>query len=696
MVKLIPVLVSNSISRNIIPGILKAIERHAIIFDMDKIMDDAAKDLGVKSIRKVGKKIQITESDDNNEIVNSLAKEFLNEQVPPNYDPFARYGTGSKAEEEDLAYRREKGKQKAMPGRLTPDQEEEIAAARERGKQAELPGRLTNAEEEELAAAKERGKVSARPPDFASKEEELEWYRKKKRAEETGKRQAAAGDASVSIGQFDMKSLNLEPSWMKADLVDKNGVRYSTLVGVKAIPVVVKSDARLADLIMWDAQIGKIMRALVTFGRKIEGFFYRKWARLTNTRIGRIFSNDPGAISGNPYKDIVLKRTIISTKYVKNVYFVLNKSDLTKDFFNQAKKVRQLMNLGWQSFVVADDVNRTATFCMIKFRGMCSTIPYTMLYHTIDQAKIFEDLEDVRRSSASLFKVKKPMNKFLGEGMAQSKLDEFSAELFEEPKNIEFLNELDMLNEGFGQFVQKIIASPKAVLSRFIKGSLKLPSVGAEKLAKLGNKIDKDFHKSFKLAQKVVKNSLTVIKGQTLIDWIAMLTVVKGYSLKGGKGLVYGTREALKKLIPVLRRIGEKVKKEGSLKVPPEHLAEVVIAGSMVLVFAGFIGYVIIGSVRKSYEITRAFNQAFEGMYHYVKIYMIKLKSIYNHIGVEDPSAAAKGAEEGAKEIVRKTAETATEAGEQFQDVGGEWAMLISIVLLSIAGLLFYISNTGK
>ena len=75
MVKLIPVLVANSVSRNIVPGILKAIERHTMIYDMDMIMDQAAKSLGIRSKWRRNKKIQIYESDD--QLVNRELKNLL-------------------------------------------------------------------------------------------------------------------------------------------------------------------------------------------------------------------------------------------------------------------------------------------------------------------------------------------------------------------------------------------------------------------------------------------------------------------------------------------------------------------------------------------------------------------------------------------------------------------------------------------
>ena len=101
-----------------------------------------------------------------------------------------------------------------------------------------------------------------------------------------------------------------------------------------------------------------------------------------------------------------------------------------------------------------------------------------------------------------------------------------------------------MLNETFGQFAKKILSKPKAVFNRFIKGTIKIPSIPPERLAKFGNRVDNEFFKSYKLAQKVLQNSVNKVSDQQIIDWIALVSVIRGIALKSGKGLMYGTREA--------------------------------------------------------------------------------------------------------------------------------------------------------
>jgi hypothetical protein len=551
MVKLIPVLVANSVSRNIVPGILKAIERNVLIYDLDDILDQVRKDLGI-NIRKVGKKI-IVKEDEDQEMIHFLSREILHEADP--YDPYSRHQPGTKGKGQ---------KQAPVP---TTTRRPAFTPMDDAG---DDPSELETMRADATSAfAKEFGKGVAR--------KELD-----------------AKDATVTLGSFEMKAISLEPTWMKTDLITKTGERYSRLIGVKAIPVVVKSDAQLHDIIMWDAQIGRLMTLILTIGRKWQGFLYRLWART----IGKIISTDYEAITGNPYRDIVLRKWIIDAKYVNNVFFVLNRADLKADFFEKAKRVRKLMKLGWQSFVIADDVNRSVSFCMEDFRGMCSTLPYSMLYQSLDQAKVFDDLEDVRRSSASLFRTRRPFSKIIGEGLAQQKLEEFSAEIFDEKPEMELLNEIEIINENVGQFFKKIASNQKAAFTRFIRGNLKIPSLDANRVAKIGNKLDPEFYKSFELAKKVLANSIPELKkNERLIAWGAITIVAKGILMKGGQGLIYGTKQALKFLIPKLRQTMKKAS-TSTLKVPREHMFQVAFGTFMVMLISVGIGAAYIYSIK--------------------------------------------------------------------------------------------------
>ena len=560
MIKLYPVLVANSVSKNIIPGLLKAIERFALIYKLDEIADDARKSLRV-SLRKVGKKLVMKEETDQ-QLVNYLTNEILYEQNP-GYDPTARHGQGTKQSQRGtgqgpFSYVSGSGTQtgkKKTPMSQRQKQYQTQQQSVKVGDQnvnvnipAEVPKPVRSPEEERIAA----------------------------REKEAGRMAAQAGDATISIGQMDMKSISLEPTWMKVDTLTRGGNRISTVIGVKAVPVAVKSDAQLASLLMFDKQVGRLFHLVLRMGRYVSGILYRIYART----VQRIFDPDPAAISGNPYKDIVLKRTIIDKSNIRDIFLVLNQADLTEDFTVSAKGIRKLMNLGWQSFCVADDVNRRLTFCMKEFKGMCQYIPYTMLYHTLDQARVFEDLEDVRRSSTSLFKGKIPFKKLIGESIAKEKLDEFSVDIFPEPTtqaDIELLNEIAYIDENFASMAKRVTHAPKQFVSRVLKGTVKIPRIEMDKLLKVGKRIDPQFVKAHTLAKRVFTNSLKLKNiDPRYIDWAAFAIVIKAKASSTGKDLLEKTKDVLMAVIPTFRKVIRKAQ-ASTLNIPAEHRVEAAI-----------------------------------------------------------------------------------------------------------------------
>lgn len=553
MIKLYPVLVANSVSKNIVPGMLKAIERFALIYKLDKIAEDSRQKLGI-SLTKVGKKIVMKEETDEL-LVNYLTNEILFEGQ---YNPAARHRQGTKQSTTGQPFSYVSG-----PGTRTGSKRSKMS---QRQKQAQSQTVNVNL-----------------PPEAPKTPRDPEEERKMSYEKEMGKRMAQAEDATISIGQMDMKSLSLEPTWMKVDRVEKGGQRYTSIIGVKAVPMLVKSDASLASLLMFDRQVGNLMHLVIRTGRSITGFFYRLYART----LQKLIDPDPHTISGNPYKDIILKRTILSTNSVDDVFLVLNQADLSEEFAVSAKGIRKLQRLGWGSFCIADDVNRRLSFCMKEFQGMCQSIPYTMLYHTLEQAKVFEDLEDVRRTSASLFKAKIPFKKVIGESIAKQKLDEFSVDLFAEPTttyDIQLLNEITYIDENLATLAKKVVSTPKQFITRVFKGNIQIPQIGMDKLLKIGRKLDPQFIKSHQLATRVLKNSLKLDDGvnEAYIDWAAFAIVVRA-KISSGKDLMSKTKDVLMSVVPIFRKVIRKAK-ASTLNIPPEHRVEAGIG--LVTIFA--------------------------------------------------------------------------------------------------------------
>jgi hypothetical protein len=77
--------------------------------------------------------------------------------------------------------------------------------------------------------------------------------------------------------------------------------------------------------------------------------------------------------------------------------------------------------------MIADDVNKKVTFCMKEFGGVCSVVPYGFVYSSLgrDHSKVFEDLEDVKRSASPFFRMTARRTKVFGETVAYNQLTKY-------------------------------------------------------------------------------------------------------------------------------------------------------------------------------------------------------------------------------------------------------------------------------
>lgn len=332
MIVVYPMLVSKSVSKVAIPGIMKVLERYILIYELDQIISTARQSGGMMS----------------------------------------------------------KGQYKIKRGRLTfkegfdPEDVE--------------PGTKEKAEKKkaELEKAVDRAKIDKTEID------RQKWEAQKK-------------SAKVDVSFSDMQSLSLEPTYMKVDVQDKEGVARTELIGVKVVPVYIKSDEELVHLMLYDKHVGTIRKKVINVGRRIirriRHISDRLWSAVP------IFGGGRGSPSGDPRQDILMQRSA----FEKRLFVLINRINLDDEFFQSTNRINRLYNQGWCSFIIADDVNKIVSFCLKNMKGMCSMIHYSTMYNTLGHLKVFESLEDARRSSASLFKISKSEKKIFGESLANVK-----------------------------------------------------------------------------------------------------------------------------------------------------------------------------------------------------------------------------------------------------------------------------------
>lgn len=246
---------------------------------------------------------------------------------------------------------------------------------------------------------------------------------------EDAEREQKAKSATVRIGDTDMKSISLEPTWINVDL-QVGAFRRTAVIGVKVIPAIAKSDEQLSNVLMYDRGANFAHRMAIKFGRwavnQVLRGFEKAWAIATfrgqNVKAGKY-----GSVTGDVRKDILQNRTIysINPKRKSSVFVCLSSHDVSDDFFNSAGGVASLFKMGWTSIIIADDVNRVAHFCMEEYKGQCVSIPYAILYNTFSSMQVYDSLSDAKKSAGALFKTRFRVAKITSNLLAKRKLAKY-------------------------------------------------------------------------------------------------------------------------------------------------------------------------------------------------------------------------------------------------------------------------------
>lgn len=230
------------------------------------------------------------------------------------------------------------------------------------------------------------------------KRERQKWKAEKKKSKEDKKSKAA----KVSVRASD-RTISLEPSWVEVH-TDDMGTQF---VGVKVVPYRVNSDVKLSHLLMHDMKLRDLDVLTLSLGRKLLGKILR-------------ISRPGGTVTGDPKRDIIYR----TTGQQGETFVALEKNnDIDEYFLQNTNRINRLFKLGWGNFVIADDALQIAHFCMRANKGICQSMNYRMMYKTLGQSGVYEDLEDARKQNSSLFKMKKTrFSKLLGESKTEEKL----------------------------------------------------------------------------------------------------------------------------------------------------------------------------------------------------------------------------------------------------------------------------------
>ena len=385
MIVVYPMMVSNAVSENTLPAIGKMLEHYIMVYMQNDVIntvnDKARQAANVKLRYKIKGKKWIGESIDLDEAWGDRKDE---------------YEKGKKKIEDAREKARAAGRKTGdvlSPGQKKRRDENKTKRERDRDERAAEKYKNMKPEEREKALDDEakRGRDSAKHKSGQEKNQ---------REKEKWELEKAKGE-KVSIKVSD-KSISIEPTYMSVE-TDKHGTQF---IGVKVVPYRVVSDAKLGHLIMHDMKVKGLTTLTIPLGRKIMGAMLR----LTNR----------GPVSGDPKKDIIYR----TTGHKGETFVVLEKNhDIDETFLRNTSRINRLFKMGWGNFVLADDTLGLAYFCLRAHKGICQGLSYRMMYKTLGQSGVYEDMEDLRKQNSSLFKVgAKKFSKLLGEAKSDEKL----------------------------------------------------------------------------------------------------------------------------------------------------------------------------------------------------------------------------------------------------------------------------------
>lgn len=194
------------------------------------------------------------------------------------------------------------------------------------------------------------------------------------------------------------RSMNLEPTWVKVHTKDNVERR----LGIKVIPMMIEG-FNIKHAV--SADMGKYF--LNTFIAGIGRLIMRKMYSIVDK--WTMYGNRP---RGDIRHDVFYART----GHDGQPFILLDKNeDIPSLFFSQPQNILKLWRLSWGNIIIADDVQKMVMFCMKKYKGMCSNFSYSMIYsQNQEMARVFDDMEDARKATSSLFKFNKKITSIGG------------------------------------------------------------------------------------------------------------------------------------------------------------------------------------------------------------------------------------------------------------------------------------------
>lgn len=410
MIITFPMLVSQAVSPIAVPAISKTLEIYLVGNNMDYIMSQP---LVINQLKRNYKK-DIDNFDfkiKKGKFVLEHRSEVLDEGIRDQTDP----GTKEKEEQkrldrewEDLTKREKDLETKTQ--RLEDaikKAELELMRAKSDESKTEISKRKQELEDEKFKHQKIRDDVKDKQEEIKKKEEQLQ-----KALEKREEKRKSKTLSSAKIEMTDEKSISLQPTYAKIEVVLESGEKKYMMIGIKVLPYRVISEERLSTLIVNDIRLTGIASIITKLGRGLMRYLYGQY-----NKVKKFFRVDI-IPTGDPRQDIILGRA----GFEGTGFVLLSKNeDIDQYLLNNISKMHRMFKLYWGNIIIADDINRNAHFCLKRFKGVCNIVNYAMMYQNLGQLKVYETLDDAQRQQSSLFKLKKKFSKVVSEWYADLK-----------------------------------------------------------------------------------------------------------------------------------------------------------------------------------------------------------------------------------------------------------------------------------
>jgi hypothetical protein len=198
-------------------------------------------------------------------------------------------------------------------------------------------------------------------------------------------------EGSFKLGNFD--TLGLEPTYITVK-VDGN----DEMIGAKVVFFPIKGEGSVLDALLKDlGETNKFKIQLIRMSRALVRLFSNVLSKIP---IVKSFFGK-GALTGDVYKDVILEKSSFGGR----VILCLNTSDIEESKIEESGAVpKRLFKLGWKSMVICNDIVQSASFCMEESKGVCYTVPYSILFSVSKTGyQVYTDQSDLKKRSSPFF-----------------------------------------------------------------------------------------------------------------------------------------------------------------------------------------------------------------------------------------------------------------------------------------------------